>query len=230
MMFKTVWTILRGRQAEAEQALADANALTILDQHIRDATADVERARRALAIARAQDESEAARVASLQTKIADLETRALAALEGGREDLAAEAAEAIAGLEGDAEAATGARAGFARETAKLRKMTSDAERRLQELERGRRAARAAEAVRRLRTRGGDALGGASALHEAEATLKRLRERQSEDEAASQALDEMQGAASGDGIAQKLESAGFGDASRPSGACVLERLRQRRAAA
>jgi len=229
-MFKTVWTIIRGRQAEAEQALADANALTMLDQHIRDATADVERARRALAIAKAQDDSEAARVAALQTRIADLETRALAALEGGREDLAAQAAEAIAGLESDAAVGAAARENFARETDKMRRMTGDAERRLQELERGRKAARAAEAVRRLRTRGGETLGGASALHEAEATLKRLRERQSQDEAASTALDEMHGAASGDAIAQKLESAGFGDASRPSGASVLERLKQRRAAA
>src|ERR1700749_1671458 len=100
-MFKTVLTIWRGRQAEAIEAFADANALTLLDQQIRDASGDLDRARRALAIARAQDDGEVARIDAARAKIAELENRALAALQGGREDLAAEAAEAIAGLEID---------------------------------------------------------------------------------------------------------------------------------
>ena len=227
-MFKTVITLWRGKQAEAIEALADANALTLLDQQIRDASADLDRARRALAVARAQDERELARIAATRAKISDLEARAIAALDGGREDLAGEAAEAIAGLEADLAAATAARESFSRETAKLRAMTGDAERRLAELERGRRAARAAEAVRRLRVRGDDNLGGgASALRDAEATLKRLRERQVEDEAADQAMAAIEGAEGADLVAAKLESAGFGDATRPTGRSVLERLKQQR---
>jgi phage shock protein A len=230
-MFKTVITLWRGKQAEAMEALADANALTLLDQQIRDASADLERARRALAVARAQDERETARIEATRAKIADLEARALAALDGGREDLASEAAEAIAGLEADLAAATAARESFSRETGKLKAMTCDAERRLAELERGRRAARAAEAVRRLRARGDANLGGgASALRDAEATLKRLRERQIEDEAADKAMEAIEAADGADLVAAKLESAGFGEASRPTGRSVLDRLKQRRQAA
>jgi phage shock protein A len=224
-MFKVMMTLWRGKQAEAAEALADVHALTLLDQHIRDASADLERARRALAIATAQDGTEAARIETVRARIADLETRAVAALDGGRDDLAAEAAEAIAGLEADLAGAAAARASFARETAKLRAMTADAERRLAELERGRRAARAAEAVRRLRARGGETQGGA--LRDAEATLKRLRERQIEDEAADQAMQAVEGAAGADLVADKLESAGFGAPTRPSAQAVLERLKQRR---
>jgi len=230
-MFKVMMTLLRGKQAEAVEGLADANALTLLDQHIRDASADLDRARRALAIASAQDASEAGRIDSVRAKIADIETRAVAALEGGREDLAAEAAEAIAALEADLVGANAARASFARETGKLRARTADAERRLAELERGRRAARAAEAVRRLRTQGEAQLGGgSSALRDAEATLKRLRERQLEDEAATQAIEAMEGSSGADLIAGKLEAAGFGDATKPSAKAVLERLRNRKSAA
>ena len=229
-MFKVMMTLWRGKQAEAAQAVADAHALTLLDQHIRDASADLDRARRALAIATAQDESEGKRIEALRAKISDLEARAVVALDGAREDLATEAAEAIAGMETDLATANAARASFARETAKLKSMTGDAERRLAELERGRRAARAAEAVRRLRSRGDESLGGgASALRDAEATLKRLRERQIEDEAATQAIEAMEGAAGADLIAAKLECAGFGDATRPTARTVLERLKQRRAA-
>jgi phage shock protein A len=230
-MFKTLITIIRGKNFETIERVADAHALTILDQQIRDATANLDRARRALAIAIAQDASETKRVEAVRTRIADLEARAVAALNGGREDLATEAAETIANLENDLMSATAAQTSFARECAKLKAMTANGERRLIELERGRRAARAAEAVRRLRSNGEEHLGGgASALQDAEATLKRLRARQLEDEAATQAIEAMEGVNGADLVSEKLEAAGFGDATRPSAKSVLERLRQRQQAA
>jgi len=230
-MIKTFVTFFRGKNYEAVEAFADVHALTLLDQQIRDASGDLYRARRALAIAHAQDEAEARRVDGLAARIADLETRVSQALEAGREDLAIEGAEAIAALETDLGVAQAARGSFSRECQKLRAMTGNAERRLVELERGRRAARAAEAVRRLRSQGDAQLGGgASALRDAEATLKRLRERQLEDEAATQAIEAMEGASGADLIAGKLEAAGFGDATRPTAKSVLERLRARNKAA
>jgi phage shock protein A len=230
-MFKTILTIVRGRQAEAVEAFADANAITLLDQQIRDAAADLERARRALSIARAQDNAEATRIATMRVKIADLEKRAVAALEAAREDLAAEGADAIARLEIDVAAAVAARVSFTRECDKLSRMTGDAERRFADLERGRRAARAAEAIRRLRSRGAPNFGGGeSALRDAEATLKRLRERQIEDEAATCAIEAIEQSSGADLIAEKLEAAGFGDQIRPTGKSVLERLKQSRRAA
>ena len=228
-MLKVLVTFLRGKNSEAIEAFADQNALTLLDQQIRDAAADLDRARRALAVANAQDAAEASRAEALQRKMADLEKRAVAALDGDREDLAAEAAEAIAALEADLASATAARASFSRECAKLKAMTANAERRFVELERGRRAARAAEAVRRLRSRGEDALA-VSALRDAEATLKRLRERQIEDEAATQAIEAMEGSAGADLVAEKLEAAGFGEATAPTARSVLEHLKRRRQAA
>jgi phage shock protein A len=180
-MINTLFTLFRGRAAEAAEQLADANALSILDQQIRDAGGSLDRARRALAIAIAQDATESHRMETVRSRMADLETRATAALDGGREDLALEAAEAIAGLEADLMSASAAKASFARESAKLKAMTANAERRLADLERGRRAARAADAVRRLRTQGVTKFaGGGSALKSAVATLTRHRQRQCED--------------------------------------------------
>src|SRR5258708_33079995 len=107
-MLKTFITIFRGQAAHAAEELADANALVILDQHIRDAAAGLDRARRALAIAMAQDAAEVQRIGEIDARIADLERRAVAALDGNREDLAAEAAEAIAALEADKASAANA--------------------------------------------------------------------------------------------------------------------------
>lgn len=229
-MFKTLITIARGRGFEAGQAVADANVMTLLDQQIRDASGNLDRARRALAIAAAQDAAELRRIETMRARIGELEARAVAALDGRREDLATEAAEAIANLEADLASASAAQTSFARECQKLRAMTSNAERRLTELERGRRAARAADAVRRLRSQGDHQLGGgASALRDAEATLKRLRERQLEDEAATDAIEAIEGVTGAYLVAEKLAAAGFGDPTKPDAKSVLERLRRRQTA-
>src|SRR6201999_4611235 len=100
-MFKTVLTLFRGSVAAAGEELEDRSALLILDQQMRDAAAAVERSKRTLALAIAGDQAEGRRLDATNTRIADLETRATAALEGGREDLARDAAQSIANLEAD---------------------------------------------------------------------------------------------------------------------------------
>src|SRR6185437_350742 len=97
-MFKTVFTLFRGSVAAVEENLEDRSALLILDQQMRDAGAAVERSKRSLALAIAGDQQEGRRLEATNARIADLEVRATAALDGGREDLAREAAEAIANL------------------------------------------------------------------------------------------------------------------------------------
>ena len=103
--------------------------------------------------------------------------------------------------------------------------------RLAELERGRRIALAAESVRRLKTGHGLAgPSGATALADAEATLRRLRERQAEDAATESAYETFDAQANPAGITEKLEAAGFGKRTRPTAASVLERLKQKTGAA
>ena len=61
-MFKTFVTLVRGAAFRAEEEFADRSALLILDQQIRDSAAGIERAKRALAIAIAQDDAEGKRL------------------------------------------------------------------------------------------------------------------------------------------------------------------------
>jgi phage shock protein A len=228
-MFKTMFTLVRGAATAAEGELLARNALLILDQQIRDAAGAVEGGKRALAVAIAHDEAERKRLEATLARIADLEDRTVAALAGGREDLASEAAESIAMMEADRDAIREQCATFAREIAHLKRTTTDAGRRLAELERGRRIAQAAEAVRRLKTRGPARLGGASALADAEATLRCLRERQAEDTAIDASAELLDAGTAADTIATRLEAAGFGKRTRPTTADVLERLRKRASA-
>jgi phage shock protein A len=223
-MIKTIVTLIRGAAAAAEEEVTDRSALLILDQQIRDAAAGIERSKRVLAIAIAQDEAEGKRLAATLTRIADLEERAVAALAANREDLAGEAAEAVAVMEADRDSIRAARATFAAESTKLKATVATASRRLSELERGRRIAHAAESVRRLKT-GSPVAGSAAALADAEVTLHRLRERQFEAQAADAAMDAFDLTTAPVTVADKLEAAGFGKQTRPTAASVLERLRR-----
>jgi phage shock protein A len=230
-MFKTVLTLFRGSVAVAEEELQDRTALLILDQQMRDAAAAVERSKRALALAIAQDQQEGKRLEVTCARIAGLETRASAALDGGREDLAREAAQAIANLEAERDAAQTARALFASEIARLKRHVANAEARIGELDRGRRIARAAEAVRNLRRGGIEAARPYECtLPEAEATLKRLRERQMEAQAADEALLELDAATGPLGVAERLAEQGFGPRIKTTAEDVLSRLKAKTAPA
>jgi phage shock protein A len=225
-MFNTIVTLMRGAAAKAEEDLADRSALLILDQQIRDAASAIERSKRALAVAIAQDEAEGQRLETTLGRIADLEERATAALAGAREDLATEAAEAIALMEADRDAIREARAAFASDIAQLKSAVANAGQRLAALERGRRIAHAAESVRRLKAQHHGGTSDTATLSDAEATLKRLRERQAEDAATAAAYDRLNPGLDPSGTANRLEAAGFGRRTRPSPADVLARLRSK----
>jgi phage shock protein A len=230
-MFKTLITLVRGRTVAIAEEVADQHALVILDQQMRDATGALDRAKKALAIAIAQEDQEGRRLETTRARIEDLEARAVAAIEAGRDDLATEAAEAIATLEAERDASATARALFAAEIAKLRGHVLQQQVRFSQLERGRRIARAAEAVRvarRGRVEAAPIFEGT--LVEAEATLSRLRERQVEAAAAEAAFDALDAATGPIAVAEKLSAEGFGPRLKPNAADVLARLRQRAAGA
>jgi phage shock protein A len=226
-MLKTLITLVRGRTALIAEEIADQNALQILDQQMRDATGTLDRAKKALAVAIAQESQEGQRLDATHSRIADLETRAVAAIEAGRDDLATEAAETIAALEAERDASLTARALFAAEIAKLKGHVLQQQMRFSQLERGRRIARAAEAVRvarQGRIEGAPIFVGT--LAEAEATLVRLREHQVEADAAEAAFEALDAATGPIAVAEKLSAEGFGPRLRPNAADVLARLRER----
>ena len=226
-MLKTFITLVRGRTALITEEVADQNALLILDQQMRDVTWALDRAKKALAVAIAQERQESQRLDAAHARIADLETRAVAAIEAGRDDLAAEAAETIATLEGERDASLTARALFAAEIAKLKGHVLQQQMRFSQLERGRRIARAAEAIRVARRgRIEDASIFTGTLAEAETTLARLREHQIEADTAEAAFEALDAATGPIAVAEKLSAEGFGPRLRPNVADVLARLRER----
>lgn len=223
-MFKTLITLARGRSHDAAQSLADANALAILRQQIRDSAAGVEGARRALALVMAYARREEKSLERISSQMEELEGRTLAALAKDREDLATEGAAAIAGLEAERMTAERALATYQTEIAKLRGQLSRSEERLRELQRGSRIADAAQRSQHLR--GVIPNGTMASLDEAEATLSRLQERQIIAESAALSVDELSAGTSAETVSARLAASGCGPAIRPDAAAVLERLKSR----
>ncbi|GLS87092.1 hypothetical protein GCM10010873_20660 [Cypionkella aquatica] len=222
-MIKLFVTLLRGRNADAAENLTDTLALPLLRQQLRDCAAGVETARRAVAMVMAYAERERKASARIATQLADLETRALDALSKGREDLATEAAGAIAQLEAEAATTTRALATYDAEIAHLRGALADAESRLRDLQRGQRLAIATNHTQRLH-----GTAAVATLTEAETTLARLQQRQADTEATRAAVLELSASTNAEAMQNRLAAAGCGAPLRPDAASVLQRLKARAA--
>ncbi len=225
-MFNTIVTLVRGRGHDAAQAVADANALSILRQQLRDAAAGVEAARRSVAVVMAYAERERKSLPRIAAQLADLEGRALAALDQGRDDLATEAAAAIAQLEAERSTTDRALATYDSDTARLRDELSNTELRLRELQRGLQLADAAQKSQRVR--GVVSRPVSASLSEAEATLTRLQARQTHAEATAAAVADLSAGQSAEAVSARLAAAGCGPSLKPDAAAVLARLKAKSA--
>lgn len=223
-MFKQFVALVRGRAYDAAETALDGGALTILRQQIRDCAAAVSRARRAVAIAIAQNEQEIAQCKRLVSRIEDLEGRTMVALEQDKHDLAREAAETISLLESERDASLAAQSSFTGEIERLKRAVRASEMRLRGLERGQRVASAVEQTQRLRETAPSS--GLSALKDAEQTLERLRLRQKQMDAAAAAIAEMDLSANPEAMSERLAEAGCGAPLKSGADDVLKRLTEK----
>ena len=220
-MLKQFFALVRGRSYEAAETVVDRNALVILRQQIRDCADAIAAARRAVAIAIAQNEQEVVQFKKLVVRIDDLEKRTIAAIEQGQNELAREAAETIAMLEAERDASSEAQKSFSTEIERLKRIIRVSEMRLRELQRGQRIVTAVDSTQRLRESApGSSL---SALKDAEETLLRLRTRQKQIDATAAAMAEMEQSGDPAAVSEKLAAAGCGAPLRTSADAVLERL-------
>jgi phage shock protein A len=169
-------------------------------------------ARHALAVAMAEETRESARRTALATKASDLEQRAVAALRAGREDLAAQAAEAIAAMATDINASERASTRFAAEVALARREVDSQRRRLSELDRGRRLARIAATTQ-------ISASGLDHFSEAEAALAKVA---ADNHDARLTREQMAPAA--EYLVERMSDAGFGESVHVRSSDVLARLR------
>lgn len=220
-MFKQIIALFRGTANEAAQNFTDRHGLIILRQQINDSARAVQSARKAVAIAIAQNKQEEEQYKKIVSRINDLEGRTIIALESGKKKIAQEAAETIALLEAERDTSKEAMDRFQSEIDRLKTQVRKAETRLRELKRGHRLADATDKTQRMRAT--SETSAQSTLADAEETLLRLRVRQKQIDATAEAMSEMEQEGNAEQVIEKLAAAGCGAPIRSSADDVLERL-------
>ncbi|MEQ8824854.1 MAG: PspA/IM30 family protein [Filomicrobium sp.] len=224
-MMKLITTLIRGAAAEAEEAAFDRNATRILAQQLRDAATALELGKKELACAMAHRSSEERAVSALNERIETLENGAIESLNGGRPELAEEAATVIAAVEDERKKRQAAIEKFNTDIARLQKVTVEGQRRLRELRRGLEMSRAQEALNKAGANGRRALdSGTGALREAEETLARIKNGQAHTEDTITALETLEAQVSGAALDARMAEAGFGPNVKTNPTDVLGRLK------
>ena len=222
-MFGTFRTLMTGANARAEEHVRDVFSIELIDQKTREAEASLKSAKYALAGLIQRERSESRQVAALEDRISDVMTRAKAALDGGREDLAQEAAHSIAHMENELMTRRTTVQRLETRILQLRHSVETANRRLIDLKQGAVAARAAKKEMDIQKRLGAHVSRDTAFEEAETLIARVLQKDDPFEQ-SQILREIDtGLAQGE-VADRLSEAGFGAPLKSTAADVMSRLK------
>lgn len=228
-MFRTLKTLFDGAQARAEEDLRDRYAIELIDQKIREAQGSLKAAKLTLATLIQRERAERRQAETLKGRIDDLTARAGEALAADREDLAREAAQAIAQMETEAATRQGTLDRLERQVLQLRHSVEAAHRRLIDLKQGAVAARTAKREAEMQARLGVAVASEDAFDEAEALIGRVLTRDDPVEAGA-ILRDINDELDHGNVADRLSEAGFGAPLKTTAADVLNRLKAAQAAA
>lgn len=209
-ILKSLFTLGKSFVAQAEEAIDEAQGVRMLEQHIRDAKAELDKAGKSRVDLLARVKLSHDKLNDLRERKASLETRALAAMSKNVDAaLLNEVAEEIARLEN---------AILAEEQV------------LTNLEASRdaveKAVTATEAMQRAQQAvTTSTVGAASNVSTAAESLKRLQTRQAERQARLDAAAQLEKVADGRDLDEKLAQAGIGATNKSNAQGVLARLQR-----
>ncbi|RUS60927.1 PspA/IM30 family protein [Pseudorhodobacter sp. E13] len=220
-MFNTLRTLILGANARAEESLRDTYAIELIDQKIREADEGLRAAKGTLASLIQRQRAEERLLATLDQRIADMTRRAAEAIDAGREDLAMQAAEALAQMENERVLRSETVLRLDSKIVRLRQSVEAGHRRIIDLKQGATTARAIRREQSLIKKLPN--GEASAIEEAEALIARVTNADDPFER-SDILRGINRELSHDGLADRMADAGFGPATRVTAADVMARLK------
>ncbi|MHA6265030.1 PspA/IM30 family protein [Arenibacterium sp. CAU 1754] len=222
-MFGTLKTLIAGANARAEENIRDIYSIELIDQKIREAEAGLKAAKFSLASLIQRERAENCQIVTLNHRIMDLIDRAKEALENGREDLAGEAAQAIADMENEVELRQQAVSRLSTRVLRLRQSVETANRRIIDLRQGAMAARAVRKEQAIQTRLNRTAGGDSPMDEAADLIARVM-KQDDPFEQSEILREIDSSLNHETVADRMAAEGFGAHSKSTASDVLKRLK------
>ena len=222
-MFGTLKTLIQGQNARAEERLRAAHAVELIDQKLREAGQGVKLAKLALASLIQRQRAEARQLADLDHRLADMTQAAQQALQAGHEDLASQAAGAIATMENERSLRVETNTRLQSRVLRLQSSVQASTRRLIDLKQGAVSARALRDEQALQTRMNSTLSGPSPMAEAEELISQIMGRDDPLEQ-SEILSEIDRDIDHETLADQLSDKGFGPVQKFTHAAVLARLK------
>jgi phage shock protein A len=217
---------VRAGAHELGEAIADSQALRILDQEIRDADVELHRAKDALAEMLAHCKVAIDRRDASAKRVEEYEGYALKALRAADETLAREVAAKIAAFEEERDADDLRVRDLTARVADMRKAIAQAEAHIKRLKQQVDTVRATETVQRAQLAVAHRhAGGDSRLRTALDSLERIKHRQAARAARMEAAADPEGEGTADDLEKKLRDAGIIDELNGPDA-VLARLKRR----
>tara|TARA_R110000751_G_scaffold4747_7_gene22989 strand:+ start:1399 stop:2094 length:696 start_codon:yes stop_codon:yes gene_type:complete len=229
-MLSKIMTALRGKATETGQTVVDSQALRILDQEIRDSENHLSQSKTELTRLMGQRQLNSNKADTLESKIAELEKSAEAALDKGEEQLAVEVAERMVALQDDLEAERAIVSEYDASIEKLRGAIRGTDNQLRQLKQQVSVVKATESAQKAQSAVASRHSGQnSAMSSAMESLDRIKERQQLNSAQMQAADDMAAEESGSSLEARLKAAGVGGQERKADD-VLARLKAKKNAA
>ncbi|MBL4678304.1 MAG: PspA/IM30 family protein [Mucilaginibacter sp.] len=224
-MFKTLSTLIAGVNARSEDRVRDAFAIELIDQKIREAEAGIKAAKATLASLIQRQRSEERQKQNLDTRIKDMTKRAEQAIENDRDDMATEAAHAIAQMENELAIRRETLARLDQKTVRLRSSIEAGHRRIIDLKQGAIQAKAVRHEQAIQSRLNTTIGRTSNVEEAEELIARVMGRDDPFEQ-SEILREIDRDLGHESLADRMADQGFGPATRTTADDVLARLKKK----
>lgn len=224
MSFKKLWTALKGGANEAAEAIADSQAIRILDQELREAKEELRQCDQNLTSIMAKRKLAQGKVDSVSADISKYTEHALAANEQGNEALAIECAERVGELESVLSTEQSLLDGFKRSEDTLKQNIAKAKTNVRRMEQQIDQVKATEAVQKAQVAVSTRhVGANSKVKTAVDSLERIKQKQAERAAQLDAAEELANEESGSSLDAKLKAAGIQSGGDVSGKDKLAQL-------
>lgn len=225
-MFLTFKTLMNGASARADEKVRDVYAIELIEQKIREATHSLTAAKATLASLIQRQRGEQRQVTGIENRVADLTERATKALDDDNEAMASEAANAIAQLENELEVRRATLARLEQRIMRLRQSIETGHRRIIDLKQGAITAKAVRYEQNIQAKLNTTLSGQSSVDEAEELIANVLQKDDPFEQA-EIMSDIDRDLSHETLADRMSDAGYGDATKATGADVLKRLKSKK---
>lgn len=226
-MSKTLSTLMNGQSVRAEVRVRDAFAIELIDQKIHESDTGLRAGKATLASLIQRQHAEEQQQSALKARVIDLTGRATEALEKGHEDMATEAARAIATMENELAMRNETLERLNQKIMRLRSSIEAGHRRIIDLKQGAIQARAVKREQEIQMKMARSGVSANSTQEAEDLIARVLGRDDPFEKA-EILAGIDQDLQGDSITNRMADAGFGAATRTTADDILARLKSAKA--